>query len=120
MTAKSKAVNPAVERRDGVRANRVIAVSHRLVRRGKRAVNSVWSLSTTRNMSVSGLLFMSPVAYKAGDLLELEVVMSGMIEVYCGPAQVVRVVESSAASFDIAVKYVELKARSRSASRHHK
>lgn len=94
------------ERRKGARASRVVAMRHRLVMRKARKIDDVWSLSTTRNMSTSGALFMSPVEYKPGDILDLEIVMSGVIDIYKGLAEVVRISTQSAASFGVAVKYV--------------
>jgi len=117
MSDKEKAM---IDRRNGVRANRVIAVKHRLIKRGGKKYEPVWSLSTTKNMSVSGILFMSPFEYRQGDHIQLEVVMSGMIDVYNGLAEVVRVLPASYNSFDIAAKYIEPKPRSRSAKTHLK
>jgi hypothetical protein len=109
-----------IERRIGERVNRVVAVRHRLIRRVGRKSPSDWSLSTTKNMSHSGLLFMSAVPYRKGDVLELQVVMSGLIDIYNGQAIVVRVVEIGSASFDIAVKYVSRRAKTRKARSHLK
>lgn len=95
------------ERRSGERAARVVAVRHRLIKRQAKRIDDVWSLSNTKNMSFSGVLFMSPVEYKQGDLLDLEIVMSGIIDIYRGKAQVIRVV-ASGSSFDVAVKYVDV------------
>lgn len=109
-----------VERRNGIRADRVVAVRHRLVKSGGKSRAPVtWSLSETKNMSVSGLLFLSPMAYKVGDVLELEVVMSGMIDIYNGQAQVVRVA-GSGHSYEVAVKYIEKKVPARPAKSHLK
>lgn len=120
MAAKSSQGKKGIERRGSLRASRVVAVKHRLFKRGRNKSESVWSLSSTKNMSVSGLLFMSPVPYEPGDVIELEVVMSGMIDIYSGLAQVVRIHESSATAFDVAAKYVEVKFKSRPAKRHLK
>jgi len=65
-------------------------------------------------------LFLSPVSYRVGDVIDLEVVMSGMIDIYSGQAKVVRIQESSAKSFDVAAKYVEVKFKPRSAKSHLK
>jgi hypothetical protein len=107
-----------VERRDGFRASRVVAVKHRIVDHDSRKTGSQWSLSTTRNMSVSGLLFNSAVAYEPGDLIELEIVMSGVIDIYRGYARVVRVNEVSAHSLEVAVKYFDMKMKPRPAKSH--
>ncbi len=110
--------DPAAERRNGERVNRIFAVRHRLVRRpGSRSISD-WSLSSTRNMSHSGLLFLSATSYRRGDVLELQVVMSGVIDVYNGRAEVMRVKEISAAAFDVGVKYIPAKLSTRSAKSH--
>jgi len=118
--AKKSAKKNIVERRAAVRADRRLAIQHRLFRSNSRKFNAEWLLSTTKNMSVTGLLFISHVPYKVGDIIELEVTMSGVIEVIKGFAKVVRVVKGTPQSYDIAVKLVELKARSRSAKSHIK
>ena len=108
------------ERRDGERVSRVVAIRHRLVRRAKRSMPSAWSLSTTKNMSHSGLLFLSHVPYRKGDVLEVQVVMSGVIDIYNGLAQVVRVTEVGNTSFDVAVRNVLPKSPCRKAKTHLK
>ena len=107
-----------VDRRNGERADRVIAISHRLLKRAGRKVFSDWSLSTTKNMSHSGLLFLSSVPYRKNDILELQVVMSGVIEIFNGQAQVARVEEKGSCSFDIGVKYIQPKMPTRRAKSH--
>lgn len=107
-----------VERRNGTRVNRVIAIRHRLVKRSGRKSPSEWSLSTTKNMSHSGLLFLSSIPYRKGDVLELQVVMSGIIDVYKGQAQVVRVIEVGDTSFDVGVRNIVPKAPPRKAKSH--
>ena len=95
----------SVERRiGGERVSRVVAISHRLLRHAGRKASSGWSLSTTKNMSQSGLLFMSDIFYRKNDRLEIKVVMCGVIDIFCGEAEVVRVVEVGHRSFDVGVK----------------
>ncbi len=106
--AMKKINDPVKERRSGERAVRVVAVRHRLIKRGAKKLDAIWSLSTTKNMSISGALFMSPVEYKRKDLLDLEIVMSGVIDIYKGKVEVVRAVQSGP-SFDVAVKYIDMK-----------
>ncbi len=120
--AMKKINDPVKERRNGERAVRVVAVRHRLIKRGAKKLDAIWSLSTTKNMSISGALFMSPVEYKKNDFLDLEIVMSGVIDIYKGKAEVVRAVQSGP-SFDVAVKYIKLEQKkpvSRSAKKHGK
>ncbi|MBF0331039.1 MAG: PilZ domain-containing protein [Candidatus Omnitrophica bacterium] len=108
----------AVERRRGDRADRVVAISHRLFKNGSRHDLSDWSLSTTKNMSHSGLLFLSDVPYRIGAVLELHVVMSGMIDIFVGKAKIMRIIENGPRSFDVGVKYVQPKIQARSAKKH--
>ena len=103
------------ERRDGCRVNRVVAVSHRLavLRRAKPSAD--WSLSTTKNMSHSGLLFLSAVPYRKNAVLELQVVMSGIIDLFNGQARVMRIQEVGNTSFEIGVKFLPSKPLTRNA-----
>jgi hypothetical protein len=113
-------LNSVAERRKGERVNRVVAIRHRLIKRSGLKAASAWSLSTTKNMSHSGLLFLSSIPYRKGDILELQVVMSGIIEIYSGQAQVTRVIEIGNTSFDVAVKNLLPKAPPRKAKSHLK
>ena len=44
------------ERRDSIRAKRIITVRHCLVKHNNRKVNTMYKLSTTENMSLSGFI----------------------------------------------------------------
>ena len=103
------------ERRDGSRVNRVVAVSHRLAVARKIKPSADWSLSTTKNMSHSGLLFMSTVPYRKNAVLDLQVVMSGIIDLYNGLARVMRVQEVGDTSFAIGVKLLHSRPSARNA-----
>ena len=103
------------ERRDSVRAKRIIAVRHRAVKRNNRKVESIWQLATTENMSLSGLLFVSALAYHVDDILELQVVMSGVLDIFNGYGKVVRVSRNKAGHYNVGVKYVDLKTKRRPA-----
>jgi len=103
------------ERRDSIRAKRIITVRHRLVKHNNRKVNSMWQLATTENMSLSGLLFVSALSYHAGDIVELQVVMSGVLDIFNGYGKVVRSSRNKGGYFQIGVKYVELKMKRRAA-----
>lgn len=113
-----KKTSVVTERRCAPRANRVVAISHRLIKRNAQKLDSSWSLSTTQNMSLTGMLFLSDKPYKIGDIVEVSVVISGVIDIVKGSAQVVRVVENGHTSFDIAVKFIEEKQKARSAKSH--
>ena len=103
------------ERRDSVRAPRIITVRHRLVKhRGKKVV-SEWQLAATENMSLSGLLFVSALPYAVGDVVELQVVMSGVLDIFNGFGQVMRVLHNKGGHYHVGVKYVDLKQKNRPA-----
>lgn len=116
--AKKSSETPVNERRLSARASRVVAIEHRLLFRNTKKAETSWSLSTTRNMSFTGLLFLSSVPYKIGDLVDVSVVISGVIDIVKGPAEVVRVIENGDTSFDIAVRFLLEKTKSRSAKKH--
>lgn len=103
------------ERRDSIRAKRIITVRHRLVKHNSRKVNSMWQMSTTQDMSLSGLLFVSAIPYHLEDIVELQVVMSGVLDIFNGYGKVVRMSRNKGGYFLIAVKYVDLKPKRRSA-----
>jgi hypothetical protein len=107
--------NPFEERRDSIRAKRIITVRHRLVKHGSRKVESMWQLATTENMSLSGLLFVSALAYHSGDIVELQVVMSGVLDIFNGFGKVVRVSRNKGGYYQVGVKYVDLKSKRRPA-----
>ena len=83
-------MNGFEERRDSVRAKRIITVRHRLVKHNGRRVDSIWQLASTENMSLSGLLFVSAFVYHPGDIIELQVVMSGVLDIFNGFGKVIR------------------------------
>src|ERR1700690_2764624 len=101
------------ERRDSIRAKRIITVRHRLIKHKGRKVDSMWQLATTENMSLSGLLFVSALAYHAGDIVELQVVMSGALDIFNGYGKVIRVALNKGGYYHVAVKYVDLKLKRR-------
>ena len=103
------------ERRDSVRAKRIITVRHRLVKHNNRKVDSMWQLATTENMSLSGLLFVSALPYHPDDIIELQVVMSGILDIFNGLGKVIRSSRNKGGYYQVAVKYVELKSKRRPA-----
>jgi hypothetical protein len=103
------------ERRDSVRANRIITVHHRLVKHNNRKVNAEWQLSTTENMSLSGLLFTSASDYHPDDIIELQVIMSGFLDIFNGYGKVVRTSRNKGGYYQVAVKYVDLRSKNRPA-----
>jgi len=107
--------NSFEDRRDSVRAKRIITVRHRLIKHDGRKVNSMWQVAATENMSLSGLLFVSALVYHLGDIIELQVVMSGVLDIFNGYGKVVRVFRNKGDYYQIAVKYVDLKPKRRPA-----
>ncbi len=103
------------DRRDSVRTKRIITVRHKLVRHNNRKVDSMWQLATTENMSISGLLFVSALPYHLGDVIELQVVMSGILDIFNGYGKVVRSSRNKSGYYHVAVKYVNLKFQRRPA-----
>jgi len=99
------------ERRDSIRAKRIITVRHRLVKHNNRKVDSIWQLATTENMSLSGLLFISALTYQVGDIIELQVVMSGILDIFNGYGKIVRSSRNKGGHYHVAVKYVDLKTK---------
>ena len=103
------------ERRDSVRIKRIVTVRHRLHKRDNKKREDIWQLATTEDMSYSGLLFNSVLPYEKEDIVELQVVMSGVLYLFNGYGRVVRVLKNHKEYFQIAVKYVDLKSRHRDA-----
>ena len=61
-------------------------------------------------MSVNGILFKSAAHYLVGDIIELEVVLSGALNIFRGFARVVRVRKGkSGEAHSIAVTLIDLK-----------
>ena len=97
------------DRRDSIRAVRIVTVKHRRVQHNGHQVDGTWQVSMTENMSVSGLLFVSAFIYEKDDLIELEVVMSGMVDLFKGYGRVIRSTHHKGDHYHVAVKYVDLK-----------
>ncbi len=102
------------ERRHFIRAKRVLSIQYRLSSTTKRSTTKKWNLSVTQNMSVGGLLFYSDKEYKEGDILDIHVIMSGVLDIFKGKAKIVRnEKKKTGANFLIAVKYIDKKLSSR-------
>ena len=98
-----------IERRQAVRSRRILSIQFRLFKsKSKRRQDTAWHISTTHDMSATGLSFISDVAYQIGDILELNMVLSGVIDIYKGFGKVVRLEEKNPGSiYFIAVKLSE-------------
>ena len=100
------------ERRESIRAKRIVTVHHRLSKHKGRAAKSTWQVSMTENMSYTGLLFVSAIGYEAGDIVEVEVIMSGVLDIFKGFGKVIRQKKRKGGFFEIAIQYVDLKLKS--------
>lgn len=94
------------ERRGSLRAKHVLSIQHRLISKDKNDEYVLWQLSTTQDISITGLKFLTEREYKVNDTLDLYVVMSGILEIFKGRAKVVRVErKKNVATGYVAVKY---------------
>lgn len=90
------------ERRSAPRAKRVMSVSFRKVDGKKKGQ---WLLSTTEDLSSAGVAFLTDQEFRVGDILEIEIRMSGMLDMFSGLTEVVRVLKKdSGRHFFVAVK----------------
>lgn len=104
------------ERRSHLRAKRVLSIQYRLVKTNKKDFNKAWSLSTTQDMSLGGLTFYTENQYRPADILEIQVVMSGILEIFKGYGKVLRVERKKTGSYFLtAVTFVEKSGKSRPA-----
>ena len=104
------------ERRGFVRAKRILSIEYQLTKSARRKVDPAWHLSTTQDMSLGGLTFFTDVEFRPGDVLEVKVVMSGVLDIFKGPCQVVRVDKKrTGAYFLTAVQFINNRIKSRSA-----
>ena len=102
------------DRRRAPRAPRILSIWHRLYKRKGKEGGFPWHVSVTENMSVTGILFHSSAPYLVGDIIELEVLLSGALNIFQGFAKVVRVDRGrKKGSYSIAVMLVNLKKRTR-------
>jgi len=103
--------HPVRERRRHLREARVLTIEYRLYKRRGILINGSWSVSTTKNMSLVGVLFTSDINFKLADILEARVVMCGL-DVFRGFARVVRVEEpKKGLPYRVAVTFVDQKSK---------
>jgi c-di-GMP-binding flagellar brake protein YcgR len=106
------------ERRIFVRAKRVLSIEYRPTKPLAKKADEMWKLSTTQDMSLGGLTFYTDREFRQGDILEIHVVMSGVLDIFKGLCKVVRVErKKSGAYFLLAVQFTNNK-KSRSAKRY--
>ncbi len=104
------------DRRNATRAKRILSIQFRLTKSRYKDGDTLWHLSTTQDMSIMGLSFLSEVHYYIDDILELHVVMSGILDIYKGYGKVIHVQKKETGVFYlIGVKFFENKALRRKA-----
>lgn len=109
------------ERRQAIRARRILSIQFRLVKSRRKNADTNWHLSTTHDMSILGISFLSDVPYQIDDVLELQVVMSGILDIFKGHGKVVRVEKkATGAAFMMAVKFIDKKESSSKAKKSAK
>ncbi len=97
-----------LERRSWVRAKRVLSIEVRVVRTGRVKADRSWYLTTTQDMSLGGLSFYADREYLVGEAIELQVIMSGILDIFKGFAEIVRIEKKEgAAHFLVAVKFID-------------
>ena len=96
-----------VERRNWIRARRILSIEYRLKKNSRKPFDVDWHLSTTQDMSLGGLTFYTDQEYKTGDTLELHVVMSGILDIFNGYGKIIRMEKKrSGTYFLVAVKFI--------------
>ena len=109
-------VKISTERRQAIRAKRVLSIQYRLLKSRSVILDKSWHLSTTQDMSIGGLTFYTECEYRIGDIVELHVVMSGVLDIFSGSARVLRIEKKKNGAFQlVAVKFIESKDKSRNA-----
>ncbi len=95
------------EKRRYIRAKRILSIEFRLARSKGKNRDNAWHLSTTHDMSLGGLSFYTDVEFQVEDFLELRVVMSGILDIFKGYGQVVRVERKrTGAHYLVAIKFI--------------
>lgn len=96
------------DRRQTVRAKRILSIQFRIIKSRVKNFDNLWHLSTTYDMSYSGIAFLSDIAMQVDDIIELQVVMSGILDICKGYAQVVRVErKATGVYYMVAVKFIQ-------------
>ena len=105
-------IKSGMERRNFPRAKRVLSIEYRLINPKRRGIDNTWHLSTTEDMSLGGIGFYSEYEFRAADVLEVRVVMSGVLDIFKGFVKVIRVDRKKTGSyFFVAAKFLQKAAR---------
>ncbi len=106
------------ERRRHSRAKRILSIEYRLYKSRHHHTDRDWHLSTTEDVSPEGLSFYSDHEYHQGDILDVRVVMSGLLEVFKGHGMVVRMEQKHlGACFFVALRFADQNTKAAPASR---
>jgi c-di-GMP-binding flagellar brake protein YcgR len=106
----------AADRRRYLRAKRILSIEYKLVQSNRRDADRLWHLSTTQDMSVTGIAFYTAEEYRVGEVLKVHVVMSGVLDIFEGFGKIVRVEKKkTGAHYLIAVKLIDNPAKRRRA-----
>ena len=96
------------DRRTFVRAKRILSIEYRLIKSRFKTVNKSWHLSTTQDMSLGGVAFYTDQDYRIGDILQIRVIMSGILDIFHGQVKIVRIDRRRSASHSlIAVQIIQ-------------
>ncbi|MDP8211809.1 MAG: PilZ domain-containing protein [Candidatus Zapsychrus exili] len=103
------------EKRQWIRAKRILSIQHRLSKpRAKGSAVMPWRLSTTQDMSIGGLAFYSDFEYRANEIVDVHVVMSGILDIFKGSCKVIRVEKKkTGAYYLVAVKFIDKKRKAK-------
>ncbi len=97
------------ERRNWIRAKHVLSIQYRISKCKRKNFDPTWGLSTTQDMSYGGLSFLTERDIRVGDILELRVVMSGILDIFSGFTKAVRVMKKKKGAYAlVAVKYLDI------------
>ncbi len=106
------------ERRCCSRATRILSIEYRLYKSRHQHNDPNWHLSTTEDVSAAGLSFYSDYEYRPGDILDVRVVMSGLLEVFKGQGTVARSEQKRlGACYFVALRFASRSSRTTHASR---
>lgn len=107
------------ERRQWTRAKRVLSVEYYPDKAVSKKYPPIPQVSLTHDMGIGGLTLYTDQEYRVGEILHIKVVMAGLLDIFSGRAQVVRINKKpNAAHYFIAVKFLHTTPK-RSAKRHH-
>ena len=112
------------DRRAHIRAKRVLSIEYRLFKKTHKRMDNAWKLSITHDMSAGGLSFYTDSQFASGDLIELRVVLSGLLDIFNGYGRVIRTQKKKTGAFSfVALRFEEKPAktvRSRTSSTRKK